>query len=372
MKKSISTGRALAPEGGDLRINYTLPGSSLTGGVRTFFEISKRLVKKGHEVTVTLPNKPDATFDWQARVFYPRLSMAKNLAGMALGKFLTDGLGSEYQYLELEKSIPDCDVNFATLCFTTFPVHRSGKGKPFYHMQHFEPLFFDSPRLQRIAEESYYLPFTRIANSSWLKKTVFERTGAESHLVLHGLDHEKFYPRETHVEDHKRRVVAYGNQRTWKGIPDLLEAMEIVNKQHGDTELIIYGSSPITYKRTGAPYTFLKGLSDDALAELYSSADVVACPSWYESFPGPPLEGMACGVPVVTTSIGTEDYAINEETALVVPPRDPKKMAEAILELMKNEELRERLKKAGIKKAKEFTWDRTADAVEKVFRGEVR
>jgi glycosyltransferase involved in cell wall biosynthesis len=47
-------------------------------------------------------------------------------------------------------------------------------------------------------------------------------------------------------------------------------------------------------------------------------------------------------------------------------------MAEAILELMRNEDLRERLKKAGIKKAKEFTWDRTADEVEKVFRGEVR
>jgi len=291
---------------------------------------------------------------------------------MALGILFRNGLDSEYGYLELEKSIPECEVNFATHCFTTFPVHRSGKGKPFYHMQHFEPLFFDNPRLQRKAEESYYLPFARIANSSWLKKTVLERTGAESHLVLQGLDHERFYPREIHTEGHKKRIVAYGNQRVWKGIPDLLEAMEMVNKQEGGTELIIYGSSPITYKRTGVPYTFLKGLSDDALAELYSSADVVACPSWYESFPYPPLEGMACGVPVVTTSIGTEDYAINEETALVVPPRDSKKMAEAILELMRNEELRERLKKAGIKKAKEFTWDKTADTIDSILRREVR
>jgi len=355
-----------------LRINYTLPVSALTGGIRTFHEISKRLIKKGHEVTLTFPTKPGAHFDWQVRTFYPNAFIAKRVAAMAIDRFLTNGLGSEYDYLELEKAIPDCDVNFATFCFTTFPVHRSGKGKPFYHMQHFEPLFFDDPRLQKKAEETYYLPLTKIANSSWLKKTVLEKTGSEAHLVLHGLNHEKFYPRRTQPGAHKKRIVAYGSQREWKGTPDLLEAIELVKKQRNDTELILYGSGSITYTRPGVNYTFLKGLTDDELAGLYSSADVVACPSWYESFPLPPLEGMACGAPVITTSIGTEDYAINGETALVVPPRDPKKMAEAILELLKNEDLRERLKRAGPKKAKEFTWDKTTDTIDSILRREVR
>ena len=355
-----------------MKINYTLPQGGLTGGMRTFYEVSKRLIAKGNEVTLTFPGRPDSSFAWPGRTIYPHLNFAKRIADRALDWILVSGLRQEHEYLELEMVIPDCDVNFATLCFTTFPVHRSGRGKPFYHMQHFEPLFFNDPRLKRMAEESYYLPLTKIANSSWLKKTVFEKTGHDSHLVLHGLDHGIFYPRETHSEGNKKRVVAYGTERAWKGVPDLLEAMEIVNKRSSGIELILYGSSPLTHQRPGVPYTFRKGLSDDALAELYSSADVVVCPSWYESFPGPPLEGMACGVPVVTTSIGTEDYAINEETALVVPPRDPKKMAEAILELLKNEELRERLRKGAIKKAKEFTWDRTADEVEKVLRSEVR
>jgi glycosyltransferase involved in cell wall biosynthesis len=355
-----------------MKINYVLPGSNLTGGIRTFAEITRRFVAKGHHVSITLPTRPEKAFEWQVETLFPRFPELRRLALRSINKLFVPGLSTERLNFGLEKAIPDCDINVATFCMTAFPVHRSGKGKQFFHMQHFEPLIFDSPRLQKKAEESYHLPFTRIANSSWLKMTVFERTGAESHLVLHGLDHEKFYPRETHKEGHKRRVVAYGNQRDWKGIPDLLEAMVTVNRQIDDVELILYGPSPITHTRPGAPYSFIRGLTDDGLAELCSSADVIACPSWYESFPGPPLEGMACGVPVVTTSIGTEDYAINEETALVVPPRDPKRMAEAILELMRNEELRERLKKAGIKKAKEFTWDRTADEVEKVFRGEVR
>lgn len=151
-----------------------------------------------------------------------------------------------------------------------------------------------------------------------------------------------------------------------------MEAFRIVIAQRNDTELILYGSSPITHRRTGAPYAFLRSLTDDALAELYSSADVIACPSWYESFPYPPLKGMACGAPVVTTNIGTEDYAFNEETALVVPPPDTKSMAAAILELRDNEELSERLRKAGPNKAKELTWNKTADAVDSIIRREMR
>jgi glycosyltransferase involved in cell wall biosynthesis len=300
------------------------------------------------------------------------MSGLKSMAAKAMEILAPGSLGEEYKYIELEKIIPDCDVNVATFCFTAFAVHRSGKGKPFYHMQHFEPLFFDDPRLKRKAEETYYLPLTKVANSSWLKRTVEERIGVSPELVLHGMDHETFRPREVPKKEDKKTIVAFAKQVAWKGVPDLLEAMHIVMSKRSDVELILYGASPITHVREGVPYRFLRGISDEDLARLYSSADVVVCPSWYESFPLPPLEAMACGAPVVTTQYGTEDYAIDEETALVVPPREPAKMADAILRVLSDEGLSERLRKAGPKKAKAFTWDRTADGFDKIFRGETR
>lgn len=45
--------------------------------------------------------------------------------------------------------------------------------------------------------------------------------------------------------------------------------------------------------------------------------------SWYEGFPFPVLEAMSCGAAIVTTNHGTEDYALNEHNALVVPPKCP-------------------------------------------------
>ena len=66
----------------------------------------------------------------------------------------------------MEHTIPECDINVATFCMTTYPVNRSGKGLPYYHVQHHEPLFFDDGRLKRVAEATYFLSITKIANST--------------------------------------------------------------------------------------------------------------------------------------------------------------------------------------------------------------
>jgi len=353
-----------------MRINYVLPGSGLTGGIRTFAEITKRLKAKGHDVSITLPKRPQKAFKWQVETRYPSFPELRGIMLLFTDKLLMPGLSTETLNFGVEGAIPDCDVNVATFCTTTFPVYRSGKGRPFHHMQHYEPLFFDDARQKRIAEETYLLPLTKVANSTWLKKTIEEKVGTTPHLVLHGMDHKVFNPKGNHTETDRKTVVAFGKQTLWKGVPDLLEALHIVMTKRNDVDLILYGSSPITHTRAGVPYRFIRGISDEGLAKLYSSADVVACPSWYESFPLPPLEAMACGAPVVTTRYGTEDYAIDEENALVIPPRNPDLMANAILRLLEDENLAERLRKAGPKKAKEFTWDKTAEGFERLFRGE--
>ena len=353
-----------------MRINYVLPASNLVGGIRTFAEITKRLAAKGHHVSITLPARPEKAFTWQVETRFPSFAGPRRLSLRVIDKLFSPGLAARTLNFGLEKAIPDCDINVATFCMTTFPVHKSGKGKPFFHMQHYEPLMFDKPRLKKLAEETYLLPLTKIANSTWLRNTVKEKVGITPHLVLHGMDHDIFNPKEISIEKNRRTVVAYGRQTLWKGVPDLLEAMHIVMTKRNDVDLTLYGASPITHTRAGVPYKFLQGISDEELAKLYSSADVVACPSWYESFPLPPLEAMACGAPVVTTRYGTEDYAVDEENSLVVPPKDPEKMANAILRLLMDESLSERLRKAGPKKAKEFNWDKTADGFERIFRGE--
>jgi glycosyltransferase involved in cell wall biosynthesis len=99
---------------------------------------------------------------------------------------------------------------------------------------------------------------------------------------------------------------------------------------------------------------------------------VLVSASWYESFPLPPLEAMACGLPVITTPYGTEDYAFDGVNAIVVPPQDPKVLAEAIIRLLDDKDLREKLSKEGLNTAKKFTWDKTTDKVEELFKNALK
>ena len=65
---------------------------------------------------------------------------------------------------------------------------------------------------------------------------------------------------------------------------------------------------------------------------------------------------MACGASVITTPYGTEDYAVNEENALIVEPNNIDMLAQKIKTLVDNEELRNKLRQNGIKTAKRYNY----------------
>jgi glycosyltransferase involved in cell wall biosynthesis len=78
---------------------------------------------------------------------------------------------------------------------------------------------------------------------------------------------------------------------------------------------------------------------------------------------------MACGVPVVTTDCGgIRDYAVDGYNALIVPPGDPKAVADAVLKILKNDKLREKLIEHGIETAKQWTWDKVVDKFEQAIK----
>jgi glycosyltransferase involved in cell wall biosynthesis len=104
------------------------------------------------------------------------------------------------------------------------------------------------------------------------------------------------------------------------------------------------------------------------MAEAYRKADVFVFPSWIEGYGLPPLEAMACGVPVVTTDCGgIRDFAEDGVNALITLPRKPRALAEAILRLLKDRPLVERLASNGLATSRKLTWDRFVEQVEQAF-----
>lgn len=105
------------------------------------------------------------------------------------------------------------------------------------------------------------------------------------------------------------------------------------------------------------------------LPALYRSADVVVCSPWYEPFGIVPLEAMACGVPVIATSVGgLIDTVVADRTGLHVPPRDPDALATALTGLLEDAPRRARYGAAGRRRAaSRYSWERIAADTARVY-----
>ena len=112
-------------------------------------------------------------------------------------------------------------------------------------------------------------------------------------------------------------------------------------------------------------------VSDEDLCALYSSCRAFIYPSIYEGFGLPPLEAMACGAPVITSSIPSITEVLGTAARLVVPT-DVHALSKSIIELWENADERQRLSKAGQTRAAEFSWARTARLTRDVYEAALR
>jgi glycosyltransferase involved in cell wall biosynthesis len=102
------------------------------------------------------------------------------------------------------------------------------------------------------------------------------------------------------------------------------------------------------------------------LRKVYQAADALLFTSaWEEPFGLVPVEAMACGVPVVAAATGgAREYLVDEVNSLVVPPRDPAALADAVRRLAGHPALRKSLVQGGLRTAAEFSVDKLADVLE--------
>ena len=135
-----------------------------------------------------------------------------------------------------------------------------------------------------------------------------------------------------------------------KGIPYLLEAARLLLKQIPGLQFLIIGGGPWKDRlleqknRLGLEKSvhFLGERKD--IPQLLSLFDVVALPSLWEGLPYSLLEAGSSGKPIVATDVdGVKEIITDGKTGILVPPKNPEKLAEALLQLIKNKDLANRL-----------------------------
>lgn len=200
--------------------------------------------------------------------------------------------------------------------------------------------------------------------------------------VPYGVDFSRFARPSAHAVEIRRRygeriVFALGRHVYYKGFEFLIEAMAGI----ADARLLLGGEGPLTAelrRRAEARgvadrVVFLGRVPDEQLADFYFACDAFCMPSVEpaEAFGLVQVEAMACGRPVVCCELHNGVTYVNrhEVTGLVVPPRDPAALAAALLRLLGDAALRQRLGEAASARVrKEFSLAAQCDAMLAVYR----
>lgn len=361
-----------------LNINFTLWSTHIAGGNRVIFEVANRLCERGHSVTITAIGFAHDWFPLRPKVRYFLPQILRKIGSIYTSSFRvrkSDLNPIDFFLMRcLKNTIPECDVNIATFYPTSYAVLWSKKGIPFYYVQHLETLFPTSTLSKKIARLSYSLPMKKIVVSKWLREELTKICGEEPFYVPNGVDREVFYPRRVYKNTSKLAILAFLRGIEWKGDKDLLLAIKKLPKQYlNKIRLILLGERRVFWQLTKAiklkiEFELFSKVSDTKLAELYSTADIFVSTSWIEGFSLPPLEAMSCGCPVVVTdSLGIRDYAKDGYNSIVVEPKRPDELSEAIVFLLENESVRKELGRNGMRTAKKFDWERSVDKLEGIL-----
>jgi glycosyltransferase involved in cell wall biosynthesis len=217
------------------------------------------------------------------------------------------------------------------------------------------------------------------------RQDIVRYTGAAAdrvHVIPPGIEPRLRPVPATDIEKFRSRlglprpyVLFVGGITPLKNIRTLLRAFALVRREN-DVDLVLAG---FRRWRFDADIRLIEELGltdrvrqtgflpDDDLPALYSGAECLVMPSWYEGFGIPVVEAMACGTPVVSSTGGCLPE-VTAGCAVMVDPASHEMMAAAIHQVLHDRALRSDLIARGLRHASQFTWERMTRSISSLLR----
>jgi glycosyltransferase involved in cell wall biosynthesis len=204
-------------------------------------------------------------------------------------------------------------------------------------------------------------------------KVVAIPLAASEHFRMEGQDRIDAITRKYGLKPEKY-LLSVSSLEPRKNLVRLLKAWSrILSDIPEDIHLVLAGATGATRVfsqlslDTPPPRVVFTGyLPDESLPALYSGAMGFVYLSLYEGFGLPPLEAMGCGTPVISSTADSLVEVVGD-AALLVAPEDEDAIADSLIRLIHDDQLRSRLHDAGLTRASQFSWGITADRVHQLL-----
>jgi len=202
-------------------------------------------------------------------------------------------------------------------------------------------------------------------------------TRKKIHVVYHGVDHDRFKPLPLKINKNEKRIL-FVRVRTHlpikrRGIKLVLKAFKIVNDEIKNVKLLLLGKVDDTYvnalvRKFGIDKSRVKLLgfiSEEKLPITYNMCDVIVNPP-FDEFSLMILEGMACGVPIIASKhFEIPEYV--DDAGILIDRMNVERLAEAILKVLTDDNLRESLIKKSLNRSRLFNWKKCAFNTFKIY-----
>lgn len=217
--------------------------------------------------------------------------------------------------------------------------------------------------------------------SHYAAEQVARRYGVDRqrvHVVPNGIDTRRYAPPQTRERSDLLSILYVGRWHARKGVLQLIRAFANAHGIDRRLRLKLIGGGPLEpilrnqCVRLGLAdaVAFLGTLKDEDVVEAYRSADIACVPSLQEGQGIVALEAQACGVPVVATRAGGLTEAVKDRhTGILVAPGDVTALADALLELTRDETLRCELGRKAAVWARSFAWEDMLARSESLYEG---
>lgn len=358
--------------------DYSVPG----GVVNHISHLANQLIRMGYDVRIltTSSHRMQTGYFGEKVIAIGRpipFPAAGSIARMALSPWLGGRIKrilqkEQFDVLHLHEPFTPM-ISVAALGYSVCPTVGT------FHASHSKPRGYWLTK--SILKGSLLKRLDRkIAVSQAALNFVSRHLPGEYEIVPNGVDIDHFNalakPRPEY-RDGMLNVVFVGRMEKRKGVYYLLKAYKRVKKEIPNCRLILVGPGTrlrgkyerMVEKEKLQDVVFTGFVPSSQLPAFYRSADVFCAPATGgESFGIILLEAMSCGVPVVASDIdGYNSVLTNNQEGLLVPPRNPESLAQAISLLLKDREMRNRLGKAGIQTAYQYSWENVARRVADVY-----
>jgi glycosyltransferase involved in cell wall biosynthesis len=162
-----------------------------------------------------------------------------------------------------------------------------------------------------------------------------------------------------------------------KNVPTLVRALwQLMECYKEDVRLVLAGGKGWLFEDAFAVVEDLKmdgrvhfvgRVPSEDLLYLYNTAEMLAHPAFYEGFGLPPLEAMACGLPVVASNVASLPEVVGD-AGLLIDPHDVDELTVAMWRILNDSALRQEMQEKGLRQAEAFSWKRAARETMDIYR----